>query len=83
MTPMQEFALTILKEREAEGVSGAHVGNRWKESKGERVKSASRDSFGSTSAGYRALRALVSLGLAKVKRYKTSGGYTIETYYPA
>lgn len=83
MTPMQEFALSTLKNRGAQGTCGAHVGAMWTERNGGRRSASSRRSFGATSAGYRALRALVSAGLAIRETRKTSGGYTIETYYPA
>lgn len=77
MTPMQEFALQVLKECGNAGTCGSYIGARWQEHKGRRRNCASRDQFGATAAGYRALRALVSAGLARVE----TTGYSIETYY--
>ena len=81
LTPMQEFALEILKQN-PQGTFGPYVGQRWQERNGRRPKSASRDSFGVTSAAYRSIRSLVAMGLAKVDKHKTSGGYTVEKYFP-
>lgn len=81
LTPMQKFALEVLTTRGDSGARGAFVGNRWQERNGRRAKVASRDSFGATAAGYKALRALVDKGLARVEMSKTTGGYSIETYF--
>lgn len=80
MTPMQEFALEVLKENPA-GTVGSYIGQRWQERDGRRAKLASRACFGATSAAYRSLRALVSHGLARVEHSKTTGGYSVETYF--
>lgn len=78
---MQKFALEVLTTRGDSGACGAFVGARWQERNGRRAKVASRDSFGATAAGYKALRALVDKGLARVERSNTTGGYSIETYF--
>ena len=79
---MQEFTLEVLNQNPA-GTYGSYIGQRWQERNGKRAKCASRDSFGATAAAYRSLRSLVGMGLAKVVSRTTSGGYTVETYYPA
>ncbi len=83
LTEMQEFALNVLKLNKERGVCGSYVGCLWAEHKHNRYKAASRDCFGTTSAGYRTLRFLVAQGLARVEKSVTPGGYTNETYYPA
>lgn len=81
MTPMQSFAIGILKERGTDGLSGSHLASLWVIHKGGHGYASSRRMFGATSAAYRTLRALVAAGLCTEKATKTSGGYTNLMYY--
>lgn len=70
LTPMQEFALNILKQWKGGEVSASYIAGRWSEFKTGRSRGASRDMFGYISAAYRACRSLVEKGLAESIRYR-------------
>lgn len=81
LTEMQAFALEKLRELGQDGASGSYIGAMWKRHRSARCGVDSRSCFGFTSAGYRAARTLVEKGLAKQVFTKTTGGYTVETFY--
>lgn len=68
LTPMQSFALEMLKQQKKE-VSANSLAHDWAIHKTGRARVSSRDRFGYTSAAYRAMRKLVELGLAEHAGY--------------
>lgn len=74
LTPMQEFALALLKEKGGE-VSAHRLAIDWAIHKTGRHRTSSRDRFGYTSAAYRTMRRLVDLGLANHEGYS---GYSLK-----
>lgn len=72
------LALLLRKEP----VYGSAFGDYWCTANDRLAKISSRDSFGTTSAGYRSARKLVELGLAEEIVERTHGGYTCLSYTP-
>ncbi len=76
---MQSFFLDAINNSDNE-VNPSYLANLYYTSIGKNRYSASRDSFGQTSASYRTCRKLVSLNLIQEVRYKTRGGYSYVMY---
>jgi hypothetical protein len=68
LTPMQEFAMKLIKERGA--LHPGTLAHRWAERDGKRAPVSSRRSFGLNSAAYKTLRSLERLGLLVFINYK-------------
>lgn len=81
LTPHQANTYLALLLRK-EPVQGSAFGDYWCIANDRLAKVSSRDSFGTTSAGYRSARKLVELGLAEEIVEHTHGGYTCLSYTP-
>lgn len=79
LTKMQQFFLDKINASNQE-LNPCYLATVYYESIGKRVRAASRDSFGQTSAAYRTCRKLAGLNLIKEIHHKTSGGYSYTTY---
>lgn len=81
LTKMQSFFLETINNSDEE-VNPCYLAHIYYESIGQRRHSASRDSFGQTSAAYRTCRKLHDLGLIEQVMHKTAGGYSYITFKP-
>ena len=79
LTEMQSFFLDAINNS-GEECNPCYLARLYYESIGRRRHTASRYSFGQTSAAYRTCRKLASLNLVKEIHYKTSGGYSYTMY---
>lgn len=78
LTKMQQFAVDLIKKQNGESINPNHLAYQWALSK-NRVKAASRDMFGYTSAAYKCLRKLALAGTIQ-RRDTNCGNYTDEQY---
>jgi hypothetical protein len=80
LTPMQKFALNLLKTEKRE-INPGYLGNQWFIHKnGGFPPAASRYRFGTTGAAYKTLRKLAELGLINKHISTTTSGFSIEKY---
>jgi hypothetical protein len=79
LSGMQQFFLDSINQSNDE-MNPNYLANIYYESIGKRRHSASRDSFGQTSAAYRTCRKLASLNLVKEIHHKSIGGYSYTMY---